>query len=107
MSLSSANLNDVGVYNVDLTVSLTSFPGFATIKKNLVVTITCEVRKLSFSTVPPALTTLLVGVDPQSSHIPYTISQTPACGNLVNFSLNPTPIFLSLPTPTSSTGGNV
>jgi hypothetical protein len=39
---------DVGVHNVALTVSLTSYPGVASITKNFVVTITCEVLAINF-----------------------------------------------------------
>ena len=43
MSLSTANVSDVNVYNVDLTVSLTSYSGVTSITKSFIVTITCEV----------------------------------------------------------------
>ena len=107
MSLSTATVADVGTYNVSLTVSLTSYSGVASVTKNFVVTITCEVQTLTFTTAPPASTTLQVGIDAQPSNIAYTIGQTPACGNTVTFSMSPSQTFLSLPTPTSATGGNV
>ena len=107
MSLSTANVSDVGVYNVEMKVSLTSYSGIALITKNLVITITCEVQTLTFSTAPPASTTLQVGIDTQPSTIAYAISQTPACANTVTFSLSPSQSFLSLPTTTSAPGGNV
>ena len=43
MSLSTTTVSDVNVYNVDLTVSLTSYSGVTSITKSFVVTITCEV----------------------------------------------------------------
>ena len=43
MSLSTAIVSDVNVYNFDLTVSLTSYSGVTSITKSFVVTITCEV----------------------------------------------------------------
>ena len=43
MSLSTATVSDVNVYNVDLTVSLTNYPGITSITNRFVVTITCEV----------------------------------------------------------------
>ena len=106
MSLSTNNVTDRGVYNVAMTVSLTSYPGVASLTKNLVVTITCEVQTLTFSTAPPASTTLQVGIDTQPSNFSFATTQTPACGNTVTFTLSPTLPFLSLPSPTLS-GGNV
>ena len=90
MSLSTANVSDVGVYNVEMTVSLTSYSGIALITKNLVITITCEVQTLNFSTAPPASTTLQVGIDTQPSNLAFATTQTPACGNMVTFTLSPT-----------------
>ena len=43
MSLSTATVSDVNVYNVDLTVSLTNYSGVSSITKSFIVTITCEV----------------------------------------------------------------
>ena len=71
MSLSTTNVSDVGVYNVVMTVSLTSYSGVALITKNLVITITCEVQTLTFSTAPPASTTLQVGIDTQPSNLAF------------------------------------
>ena len=107
MSLSTATVTDVGTYNVSLTVSLASYSGVTSVTKTFSVTITCEVQTLTFTTAPSASTTLQVGIDAQPSSIFYTIGQTPACGNTVTFSMSPSISFLSLPTPTSSTGGNV
>ena len=90
MSLSTAIVSDVGVYNVVMTVSLTSYSGVALITKNLVITITCEVQTLTFSTKPPASTTLQVGIDSQPSNLAFVTTQTPACGNTVTFTLSPT-----------------
>ena len=63
MSLSTSVLADVGVYSVNLTVSLTNFPLVASITKTVVITITCEVQTLTFSTSPAASTNLKVGID--------------------------------------------
>ena len=41
MSLSTASVNDVGTYNVALTIALTSYSGVMSIVKNFAVTITC------------------------------------------------------------------
>ena len=90
MSLSTANVSDVGVYNVVMTVSLTSYSGVTSITKNLVITITCEVQTLTFSTTPPTSTTLQVGIDTQPSNLAFATTQTPACGNTVSFTLSPT-----------------
>ena len=43
LSLATSLVTDVGMYNVDVTVSLTDYPGVASITKSFVVTITCEV----------------------------------------------------------------
>jgi len=43
VSLSTNSVSDVKEYNVDLRVSLTDYPGVASITKNLVVKIICEV----------------------------------------------------------------
>ena len=106
ISLATASVGDVGSFNVALTVSLASYAGITSITKNFVVTITCEVQNLTFSTAPASIT-LQVGIDTQPFNIAYVISQTPACANVVTFSLSPTSTFLSLSTLTSTTGGNV
>lgn len=41
--LQTSNVADVGVYNVELKVSLANYPMVPSITKNFVVTITCEV----------------------------------------------------------------
>ena len=107
MSLQTSSVSDVKNYDMSLTVSLTSYSGVASITKNFVVTITCEVQTLIFSTAPPNSTILKVGIDIQPSNIPFEISQTPACGNTATFTMSPTQTFISLSTLTSSTGGNV
>ena len=107
MSLSTNNVSDRGVHNITIRVSLTNYSGVTYIEKILVITITCEVQIFTFSTAPPASTTLLVGITTQPSNIAYAISQTPACGNTVTFNMSSSQSFLSLPTPTSATGGNV
>jgi hypothetical protein len=43
VSLLTNSVSDVKEYNVDLRVSLTDYPGVASITKNLVVKIICEV----------------------------------------------------------------
>jgi hypothetical protein len=43
MSLLTTSVGDIGEYNVAITISLTSYPGVASITKNFVVTITCQV----------------------------------------------------------------
>ena len=106
ISLSTTSVGDVGVYNVALTVSLTSYSGVGTITKNFLVTITCEVQTVAFSTVPPASTTSQIGIDAQPINIAFATTQTPACGHTVTFSLSPSQTFLSLPSLTQS-GGNV
>jgi hypothetical protein len=54
MSLSTTSVGDVGVHNVALTVSLTSYSVVASITKNFVVTIECEV--LTITSVPDLIT---------------------------------------------------
>ena len=71
MSLSTSVLADVGVYSVNLTVSLTNFPLVASITKTVVITITCEVQTLTFSTSPAASTKLKVGIDSQPIDIVF------------------------------------
>ena len=66
-----------------LNVSLVDYPSIQSITKQITVIITCVVQILTFSTVPEAWTTFIVGIDSQPSICPYTISKTPACGNLV------------------------
>ena len=43
MSLATSLISDVGVYNVEILISLTDYPGIQTIAKNFDVTITCQV----------------------------------------------------------------
>ena len=52
LSLQTSNVADVGVYNVELKVSLANYPMVPSITKNFVVTITCEVQTLTFTTSP-------------------------------------------------------
>ena len=48
MSLSTSSVDDVKEYTVNLTVSLTNYPGAVSIMKTLIVTITCEVQNLTY-----------------------------------------------------------
>ena len=98
--------SDVGVYSVDVTISLTNYPMVASITKTISITITCEVLALNFTSSPAASTTVQVGIDSQPLNIAFTSTQTPACGNSVNFVMTPSLTFLSLQNLTA-TGGNV
>ena len=65
LSLATSSVADVGVHNVNVTVSLPNYPGVSSITQAIIVTITCEVQNLTFSTTPVASTTLQVGIDSQ------------------------------------------
>ena len=65
LSLATSSVADVGDHNVDVTVSLPNYPGVSSITHAIIVTITCEVQNLTFSTTPVASTTLQVGIDSQ------------------------------------------
>jgi hypothetical protein len=58
LTLSTTSVAHVGVFTVTLTVSLASFPGVTAITKDLVITITCEVLTLAFTTQPAASTNI-------------------------------------------------
>jgi hypothetical protein len=58
LTLSTTSVAHVGVFTVTLTVSMASFPGVTAITKDLVITITCEVLTLAFTTQPAASTNI-------------------------------------------------
>lgn len=64
ISLATSSIIDVRTYNVNLTVKLADYPAITPITKTVIITITCEVQTLAFSTVPSS-TILKVGINPQ------------------------------------------
>jgi hypothetical protein len=49
MSLATSSVDDIGTYNVDLTISLTEYPAVTYTTNSFTVTITCVVQTLTFS----------------------------------------------------------
>jgi hypothetical protein len=64
ISLATSSIIDVKTYNVNLTVKLADYPAITPITKTVIITITCEVQTLAFSTVPYSII-LKVGINPQ------------------------------------------
>ena len=66
ISVSTSTVADVGLYTINVTVSLASYPppAVASISKTFTITISCVVQTVSFST-SPVSTTLRVGIDTQ------------------------------------------
>ena len=79
LSLSTTLPGDIGLYPVDMTVSLTDYSGVPVLTKRFQVTITCVVSTITFSTPPALSTTLQVGIDTQPKDIAFATSQTPDC----------------------------
>ncbi len=89
MSLSTTSVGDVGVHNVALTVSLTSYSVVASITKNFVVTIECEV--LTITSVPDLITDQQYRILIDSPLIlPLKFTETPDCG--LHYNLKPTEV---------------
>ena len=65
--------NDVGYFLLIITASLANYPLFASQDFYFLVDISCEVQKLTFSTAPPASTTLQLRIDIQPFNIAYAI----------------------------------
>ena len=89
-----------------MSVSLTDYPGVPVLTKSFLVTITCVVSTITFSTPPSLSTTLQVGIDTQPKDIAFATSQTPKCLKTVTFTNSTAVAFLSLTSPTT-TAGNV
>ena len=89
MSLSTTSVGDVGVHNVALTVSLTSYSVVASITKNFVVTIECEVLKIT--SVPDLIKNRQYRIFIDSPLIvPLKFTETPNCG--LYYNLKPTAV---------------
>ena len=58
LQVTTSNVADVGAYNVDLTVSLQDYSTVSSLTKRFKVTINCAATTLTFTTTPPATTTV-------------------------------------------------
>ena len=85
----TAYVDDVGVYNVDLQVFLTSYSGYASITKNFNVTIQCEVREINFD--PDLIKDRQYKILIDSPLIlPLKFTENPNCG--LTYKLKPTSV---------------
>jgi hypothetical protein len=91
MTVVTSDLSTVNTYNLSLTVGLTNYPSVPTVTKNFVITITCTITTLAFTSQPPASTSLEVGVDVQPHDMTFAISKTPNCVQDPTFTLASTP----------------
>jgi hypothetical protein len=72
-------VRDVGVHNVAVTVSMTRYPGVASITKNLVLKIECKVLKINSD--PDLITKRYYRILIDSPLIlPLKFTETPECG---------------------------
>lgn len=85
LTLSTNNVSDVGQYQIEMIISLTSYPAVAPITKHFVVTISCEVQTIAFS-LAPANIFIEPGVTAQPISETFSTTQTPNCGHAVTFS---------------------
>ena len=90
LTLTTNNVPDVGVYNIEFVVTLQEYPTVAGITKNFVVTITCEVFTLVYSTSPIDMF-IETGVTLQPVTVPFGVVRTPDCLNPVTFTFVTTP----------------
>jgi hypothetical protein len=81
----------VNTYNLSLEIKLTDYPMVAAVTKNFVITITCTVTTLAFTSNPPATTSIEVGVDIQPHDMTFAISKTPNCVQDPTFTLTSAP----------------
>jgi hypothetical protein len=91
MTVVTSDLSTVGVYNLSLEIKLTDYPMVPAVTKNFKITITCTVTTLTFTSNPPANTSLEVGVDPDPHDMTFAISKTPNCVQDPTFTLASTP----------------
>jgi hypothetical protein len=91
MTVVTSDLSTVGVYNLSLEIKLTDYPMVPAVTKNFKITITCTVTTLTFTSNPPASTSLEVGVDPDPHDMTFAISKTPNCVQDPTFTLASTP----------------
>jgi hypothetical protein len=96
---------DAGSWDVTLAVGLAAYPTIATISIQFKIAVVCTVTGLNFATSPSNLTQLKVGIDTQPLLIPYAVSKTPNCPQIVTFALSGTiPTFVSLQNPQNASG---
>ena len=96
---------DAGSWDVTLTVGLVNYSSIATISISFKIVVVCTVTGLNFTTSPPSLTQLEVGIDTQPLLIPYAVSKTPNCPQMVTFALSGTiPTFVSIQNPQNASG---
>lgn len=91
MQIVTSDLSTVNTYNLSLTISLASYSGVASVTKNFVITITCTVTTLAYTSQPAATTNLEVGVDAMPHDMTFAISKTPNCVQDPTFTLASTP----------------
>ena len=100
---------DLGTNPFVLNVNSATFPGTVTQQTfnfNVIVS-ECVVTTLTFSTSPPASTTVQIGIDSQPVTLPFAVTQTPECNKTIVFTLQVnTPSFIGL-TGITASGGNV
>jgi hypothetical protein len=84
--VSHANTQDV-----TLTVGLVNYQGISTIQVTFKIIVTCQVTTLAFTTPPPSVITIKVGIDTQPSETNFAVTKTPNCLQVVTFALSGTP----------------
>jgi hypothetical protein len=72
-----------------MTVSLTDYSGVSVLIKSFTVSVACTVQTLIFTTSPPVLTTVQIGIDALPFSILFATEQTPNCAQSPVFTLEP------------------
>jgi hypothetical protein len=80
------NLDDVGVYNMELTVTLSDYPQIPSMTMKFVATVVCTVVSISIDLVPPPVIKYTIAID-RTTLIPFKFTEFPIC--TLDYSIEP------------------
>jgi hypothetical protein len=91
LTINPTLVSDASSHNVKLTVGLVNYTEIQTIEESFKIIVTCQVTTLAFTTPPPSLITIKVGIDTQPSFTNFAVTKTPNCPQAVTFTFSGTP----------------
>ena len=91
LTINPTLVSDANTHDVTLTVGLVNYLAIPTIQEFFKIIVTCQVTTFAFTTLPPTLITIKVGIDTQPSFTNFAVTKTPNCPQAVTFAFSGTP----------------
>jgi hypothetical protein len=91
LTINPTLVSDAIAQDVTLAIGLVNYPAIPTIQESFKIIVICQVTSLAFTTPPPSLITIKVGIDIQPSSANFAVSKTPNCPQAVTFAFSGTP----------------